>query len=257
MSSKLTLQIYKDHLKPRVFNISEHWFTRLAYLAWGLTLLTIFSVTLAARFYWEGKNASPERVTALESEVKDLKAALENTNSSTPHTSTSTAPTLPNPAAPQDPLSSDSKPSTGLGKTLTVNEGVWAGLAEGISALPAGTQPTIKLEDAKLSWEGKFVLFTANVAYQNPGQGSQQGHLVVLARSPNSIYSHPQQVLNTATGSALINPERGEYFSVSRFRLLKAKFGPFDSPDQLSEVQVFAFNLNNKIILLNTFKNGK
>ncbi|NDF13896.1 hypothetical protein EB061_01045 [bacterium] len=64
-------------------------------------------------------------------------------------------------------------------------------------------------------------------------------------------------MLNTASGSALFDPNRGEYFSVSRFRVLKVRMGPFESQDQLKEVQVFAFDLNNKLIVIQTYKYGR
>lgn len=254
VNEKLTIQIAKDHLPPRVLKINESWFKRAAFLAWGIALVALFSSVFAVRVYLANQNSRPEYVEALENEVKELKIALEKKPGVT-------TPNLPAVESSQpktmDPLSSEARPALGGGIAIDGKEGVWGGLADGVTAPPPGNTPTIKLEDSRISWDGKYVNFIANVAYRDPGQGSQQGHLVVLARSQKSIYSHPEGALNTASGSSLFNPERGEYFSVSRFRILKSRFGPFENQADLSEIQVFAFDLKNKLILVNTFKNGK
>lgn len=248
----LTVQIHHENLNPRTFRVPARWIHRATWMAWGLLGLAVISSVYAVREYFAERTARPELVAELESEVQNLKIALEKKS-------------IPAPIAPLtgtgkegvDPLASDDRPPPATGVSLNGKEGVWSGLADRIT-LPSPTAiPAIKLEDARLEWQGKYANFTVNVLYRDPGKGSQQGHLIALGRSNDRIHAHPEGVLNTASGSALFDPNRGEYFSVARFRVLKARMGPFESQDQLKEVQVFAFDLNNKLILIQTYKYGK
>jgi len=248
----LTVQVHHESLNPRSFKVPLRWIHRASWMAWGMVTLTLVSSVYAIREYYSERSARPELVAELENEVQNLKIALEKK-------STLSSPTVnvPAGATPKDPKASDERPAPAPGVPVEGKEGVWSGLAEQITTPPAGTDPSIRLEDARLEWQGKYVSFTVNVMYRDPGKGSQQGHLVALGRSNDRIFAHPEGVLNTASGSALFDANRGEYFSVARFRVLKARLGPFETPDQLREVQVFAFDLNNKLIRVQTYKYGK
>jgi hypothetical protein len=221
-------------------------------MAWVLVSLTLVSSVYAVREYYSERSARPELVAELENEVQNLKIALEKKTGP----GSAQAPVTSG-ATPADSNATDVRPSPAPGVPLEGKAGIWAGLAEQISTPPEGAVPGIRFEDARLDWQGKYATFTLNVMYRDPGKGSQQGHLVALGRSNDRIFAHPEGVLNTASGSALFDANRGEYFSVARFRVLKARLGPFESPDQLREVQVFAFDLNNKLILIQTYKYGK
>ena len=140
-------------------------------------------------------------------------------------------------------------------KSLEGKDGVWSGLAENITAADNSSSP-IRLEDPRLDWQGKYANFTLNLVYKDPGKGSQQGHIVVLARANDRIFAHPEGVMNAASGAYLFTPDRGEYFSVARFRVLKTRLGPFDNSKQLSEIQVFLFDLNHKLIATQNFRYG-
>jgi hypothetical protein len=248
----LTVQVHHENLNPRTFRIPANWILRATWAAWALLGLATVSSVYAIREYFSERAARPELVAELESEVQNLKIALER-KSLTPQ-GTVMAGTA---KEGTDPLASDQRPPEAPGVALTGKEGVWAGLADRIIPPSPNSVPTLRLEDARLEWQGKYANFTVNVLYHEPGKGSQQGHLVALGRSYDRIHAHPEGVLNTASGSALFDPNRGEYFSVARFRVLKARMGPFETQDQLKEVQVFAFDLNNKLILIQTYKYGK
>jgi len=246
----LTVRVHHENLDPRTFRIPALWIGRAAWLAWGLLLITLLSSTYAIREYFSERSARPELVAELENEVQSLKIALEKRGG---------APAAPGAAAsPVDSKAVAEKPAPPAnGTPLTAKDGVWSGLADQIKLPAPGQTPSIGIGDARLEWQGKFAMFSANVAYRNPGKGSQQGHLVILGRANGRILAHPDGVLNTASGSALFDPGRGEYFSVSNFRVLKAGLGPFDSPDQLKEIQVFAFDFDDRLILFQTYKYGK
>lgn len=213
----------------------------------------MFSTVYAVRESLSERAARPELIKELENEIQELKIALEKR---------ATAPIAEVPVAapgtlPVDPKATDTKPSPAKGETWTGKDGVWAGLAENIT-LPDPNQNTmVKIEDPRVDWEGKYANFTLNILYKDPGKGSQQGHIVALARSNDRIFAHPEGVLNAPSGAHLFDPNRGEYFSVARFRVLKTRFGPFDQKSQLSEVQVFLFDLNNKLIMQQNFRYGQ
>ncbi|NDG83419.1 MAG: hypothetical protein EBX52_00085 [Proteobacteria bacterium] len=247
----LTVRVHHENLDPRTFRIPSAWITQAAWLAWGLLLITLLSSTYALREYLSERSARPELVSELENEVQNLKIALEKKGGLPEN------PNLSASATPVDSKAVTEKPAGANGSPLSGRDGVWSGLADQIK-LPAPGQPSpIGIEDAKLEWQGKYAMFSANVAYRDPGKGSQQGHLVILGRGNGRVLAHPDGVLNTSSGSALFDPGRGEYFSVSHFRVLKAGLGPFDSPEQLKEIQVFAFDLNNRLLLFQTYKYGK
>jgi hypothetical protein len=247
----LTIQVHEENLNPRTFKVPVRWIHRASWSAWLLLSVSILSSVFALRLYFSERLARPELVSELENEVQELKIALEKKGA--PVTGAALTP------APQgsDPRATEEAPSPGPGEPLTSKDGIWTGLAENVSAPPAGVTPTVRLDDPRLEWQGKYANFTVNVVYRDPGKGSQQGRLVALGRANDRLFAHPEGVLNTASGSALFDVTRGEYYSVARFRVLKARFGPYESPKQLAEIQVFMFDLGNRLILNQTFKYGK
>jgi hypothetical protein len=231
------------------------WISRASWLAWILASITVVSSVFAIREYFSERAARPELVSELENEIQNLKIALEKRGSVAPSASDLPAPSGGAPKSDSNAMTE--KPPASPGTALTGKDGVWFGLADQIKPPPSGPMAPLHLEDSRIDWRGKYAIFSTTVAFRDPGKGSQQGHLVILGRSKDRLFAHPEGVLNTSSGSSLFDPNRGEYFSVSHFRILKASLGPFDSPDQLDEVQVFAFDFNNRLILLQTFKYGK
>ena len=246
----LTLRIHLENLNARTFKIPLSWITQSALIAWALLSLACIASTYAIKEYISERSARPELVNELENEIQELKIALEKKG--TPSTLSVNSQTSTD-ALKGDLKSSNEKPAPGPGVSIESKEGVWTGLAENISLPPAGIIPNIKLEDPRIDWEGKYANFTVNILYKDPGKGSQQGHLVALARSPDLIFAHPDGVLNTPSNHYLFNPNKGEYFSVAKFRVLNARFGPFENKKQLNEIQVFFFDLNSKLIMIQNF----
>lgn len=247
----LTVQVHEENLNPRTFKVPVRWIHRASWSAWLLLAVSILSSVFALRLHFSERLARPELVAELENEVQELKIALEKKGA--PSTAGALTP------APQgsDPKATDEVPALSPGEALSGKDGVWNGLAENINAPPAGASPTVRLDDPRIEWQGKYANFAVNVVYRDPGKGSQQGRLVALGRANDRLFAHPEGVLNTSSGSALFDVARGEYYSVARFRVLKARFGPYDSPRQLAEIQVFMFDLGNRLILNQTFKYGK
>jgi hypothetical protein len=228
--------------------------------AWILAGVTLFSSVFAIRESMSEKLARPELIKELENEIQELKIALEKRGTlpavavSAPGAQGASDGVAPNTT---DPKATDEKPLPASGDPWEGKDAVWSGLAENVS-LPDPTQePAIKVEEGKVDWEGKYANFNLNILYKEPGKGSQQGHIVVLGRSSDRIFAHPEGVLNSPSGAHLFDPNRGEYFSVARFRVLKTRLGPFDQKTQLQEVQVFIFDLNTKLILQKSFRYAK
>jgi hypothetical protein len=247
----LTVQVHHEQLNPRTFRVPVRWIHQASWLAWGLLGLSAVSSIYAVKEYYSERSARPELVKELENEIQELKIALER-KAIAPVATTATNPTNSNIV---DSNASDQKPPSAPGETIEGRDGVWAGLAENIT-LPNGTASPIRLEDARIDWQGKYANFTLNLVYKDPGKGSQQGHLVVLGRGNDRLFAHPEGVLNAASGNYLFTPDRGEYFSVARFRVLKARLGPFDNSKQLTEIQVFLFDLDHKLIATQNFHYG-
>jgi hypothetical protein len=254
----LTLQVHHENLNPRTFKVPLRWIKQASSLAWILVAISIISSVFAVREYFSERSARPELVKEQENEIQELKIALEkkadSVNVPVPATLVQNAKTNAAANAPADAKATDENPAPAAGESVEGKDGIWAGLAENISLPQSGATATLKIEDAKMEWQGKYVNFTANVLYRDPGKGSQQGHIVALSRANDRIFAHPEGVLNSQSASYLFDPSRGEYFSVARFRVLKTHFGPFDNPKQL---QVYFFDLNNKLILNQVFHNGK
>jgi len=59
-------------------------------------------------------------------------------------------------------------------------------------------------------------------------------------------------VLNPSDSSSLIAPDKGEYFSVSRMREVKAEFGPMKSSSELKTVEVFLFSGQGGLLIHQT-----
>jgi hypothetical protein len=78
--------------------------------------------------------------------------------------------------------------------------------------------------------------------------GNQQGRIVILARGPDTLMAYPKGVLDTNQAKSLINPLRGEFFSVSRMRPIQADFGPLDADDTFTEVTVMILSQAGKLL---------
>lgn len=250
----LTVQVHHQNLDPRTFKVPVKWIYGSSVLATSLIVISLAATFFAVKTYKMKQGSSSEMVQELESEIQDLKRAHEAAQ-----VSANTTAATPSQSKPEkvDPNARDTKPESEAGQALDAQEGVWTGLAPHITLPPAGATSPVQLSDVKITWQGKFAQVSGIVAYREQGKGSQQGHLIVLARGRDRIFAHPDGVLNVPTSSYLFDPEHGEYFSVARFRILKTKLGPFETPQQLGQIQVYLFDLEQKLILTQSFQYGK
>ncbi|HAR42001.1 MAG TPA: hypothetical protein DCS07_05120, partial [Bdellovibrionales bacterium] len=114
----------------------------------------------------------------------------------------------------------------------------------------------IGIHSPKVVWEGKSLAVNFAIQYRNEDGKNQQGKIVVLAYGPEALLTYPAGVLNFSGSGSLLTADKGEYFSVSRFREVKAKFGPVASTDHLRNVDIFLFENSGKLLVHQNFKTG-
>ena len=128
-------------------------------------------------------------------------------------------------------------------------------LPESVRMLGENDELAIELVQTRARWQGPILQVTFALQYiQNDG-ANQTGRIVVLARGPSTTAAHPAAALN-ASGGALIYPERGEFFSVSRYRAGRADFGPVTSRDQIRTIDIFVFSKDQELLLRKTLQVG-
>lgn len=113
----------------------------------------------------------------------------------------------------------------------------------------------IELVQTRARWQGPILQVTFALQYIQDDGANQTGRIVVLARGPSTTAAHPAAALN-ASGGALIQPERGEFFSVSRYRAGRADFGPVTSRDQIRTIDIFVFSKDQELLLRKTLQVG-
>jgi hypothetical protein len=126
------------------------------------------------------------------------------------------------------------------------------------SALPRGTTDAtasasklpITVSPARTSWSSSGRTFKVDfeIQYVGTDHGSQQGRIIVLARGPNALFAYPQGVLSRAGTESLISPKQGEYFSVSRFREVKAEFTDVKGSGAIQDVEILIMSLEGQLL---------
>jgi hypothetical protein len=105
---------------------------------------------------------------------------------------------------------------------------------------------------ARTSWSngGRSLKVSFNIQYTGTDHGSQQGRIIVMARGPNAVMSYPEGVFGRAGGESLIETDHGEYFSVSRFREVKATFPEIrgGATGQIQEVEILILSLDGQLL---------
>jgi hypothetical protein len=172
----------------------------------------------------------------LQEQLDALKKQMASMQSSVPTGSPSVVPDLAQPASPPagmenaiPSLTSKSPPQlfSALPKTL---------MDSGLTP-----SPSISLQNPRIAWKGKALKVHFNLGYIKGDGGNQQGRIVLLARGKSTLLSYPDSVLDNAGTANLIKPEAGEYFSVSRFREVRAEFVVAKGAAALDAVEVLIF----------------
>jgi hypothetical protein len=181
--------------------------------------------------------AASAQTTVVSSATPLASATVTATDASTPESShpLANAPIIdPALISPATPISA-SKPF------------LFKALPDQVQATPADVP--IILGSPSARWNGKTLAVRFNLQYISKASGGQQGRIVILARGPGMILSHPGQVFQETGKDILIDPNKGEFFSVSRFRDTKADFGPISSRDAISEVEVLVLSTSGQLLI--------
>lgn len=268
-SDNLTVLVFKENLASRAFKVPLSWITKLGFVLGICALLTVFMALLTAKYYRSSRLGSPVRVQELENSLAEARATNDSLETKVKELTASRITTAPPVAITPAPETSQAVASAPLPiPTVTVTM-----TATPTTAAPAGTQNfskpllfsalpassnslppaastlSFKLDAPRAFWQGNTLIVRSNLRYTREDNGSQQGRIVILARGAETILAYPDGVLNPMGAESLLEPKEGEYFSVSRFREVKAEFGPFKNRNSVKEAQVLIFNTTGQVLL--------
>jgi hypothetical protein len=246
-SSDLTVLVFKENSVARTFRVPIQWISKLGLIAGIIAGIAVLGIFVSAKYYMVARQASraadPTYIRDLEKEVASLQANIKSlesktasstlsVNNPTPQTTTLTvAPTTPNTSVPTHaPL-------------------IFSALPSEIESPPAGADIPIIIYDPHVNWAGRTLKVQFFIQYTKEDKGNQQGRIAVLARGAETLIAYPPGILNSGESASLIAPDKGEYFSVSHIREVKADFGPMKSNTALKEVEVFLFGNNDKLLV--------
>ncbi len=253
-NAHVTVLVLKDNLVSRSFELPVAWFTRLGWMLGGAIGITAISLGIATywgvRYHW----TESERVRELEQQNQTIKNRLAQRDPTALQGVTSLAPTQPPAVAAPAPA-----PSQAAAPVVATNAPVPAPIPTVAIAQPAlptappsaSQAPTglnFRLSSPQLSWKGRTLQVRSAIQYIADDGGNQQGRIVILARGPDTLMAYPKGVLDTNQAKSLINPLRGEFFSVSRMRPIQADFGPLDADDTFTEVTVMILSQAGKLL---------
>lgn len=247
-SDQVTVLVFKDNHPSRTFQLSLKWISQLGMILSAAAILLTVTSFLAFKFYRASRQGSVARSQALEQELIQLKASnqaleskLASAQSGQPAPKNQAEQEVPPPpTAPAAPIPMGPI-STHLFRALPTDSA---------APLPDRAKLPFNLTPPKLSWQGNNLQVSFGIQYNATDGGNQQGRIILLARGPDAMLTYPEGVLNPAGSEVLIQPGRGEYFSVSRFRATEATFGAVHSRSRLKEVEILIFDNSSKLIFV-------
>jgi hypothetical protein len=268
---RLTVLVFKENLVARSFQIPLSWITRFGVVVSCLVVLATGATILAVKYYRIAERSDFSRVEDLEREIDTLRSAytaLETKSAGIPVAPTALAPaqsasaessttatTLP---ALTD-TSAEPNGTPGPTRNLIVlplaggSRLLFAALPSEIQAPPEDPNAlSIRIQQPKLQWVGKKLRIGFAIQYVRTDGGSQQGRIVILARGSESVVAYPEGVVNAAGAPALLAPDKGEYFSVGRYREVRADLPAVDSG--LKHVEVLLLSQSGQMLIYDRFE---
>ena len=254
--SDLTVLVFKDNSSARTFRVPIQWISRFGLIIGVTSAIACLGVFLSLKYYLAARRAirtaDPAYVQDLETEIASLHAANAQSATrsqlpiSTDNKSSQTSTTAVE-ANPVPTVTVTVTPPAGE-TSATASTLAFSALPGSILALPPGEVP-INIYDPHVNWAGRTLKVQFFIQYAREDRGNQQGRIILLARGADTVLAYPAGVLNTEQSQALLAPEKGEYFSVSRIREVRADFGPMKSRTALKNVEVFLFSTDGKLLL--------
>ncbi len=234
ISDKITILVFKDNNAARTFQISLSSISRFGFILGTLLAITLSSTFIALKYYRIAAASNPIYVQDLEQEIIDLKANLKTIETKSESLSSPIIVSTPTPIA--TPMASNTVPP--------------------FSIFTHAFQPPIadpstlrfSIQTPEISWQKSSLHVRFALQYRNKDQGSQEGKILVLARGPETLLTYPAGSLNPIGAENLIDLNKGETFSVSRYRAVDANFGQLHSKNALHEVEIFILNNQGNLL---------
>lgn len=253
VSDQVTVLVFKDNHASRTFHVPLKWISSLGVIlgaAVGVSLLTSY---LAFKYYRTARSADPTRVLDLEQELGQLKESYRALEAKAASGAQTTATAVTQPMAPSSPASSPVSAVAQSGAPSGTNSAFSFFTAlpppEGQAvAVPDPASLSFNVSAQRAFWRGDDLNVHFNILYTRGDGASQQGRIVILARGSGLVLAYPDGVLNRAGAGSLIEPDKGEYFSVSRFRRVEARFSNIRSRSMVQDVELLILNQEGQLL---------
>lgn len=238
--NRLHVLVFKDNLASRAFKIPLRWFFGAGVLASLAGIAIVLTGYAALHYYHVAARSDASLVVDLERRVETLQKQLDEAKSQPP-VSPEAGQAQPPPAVPETPL-------TGGEATASV-AGLFSAFPQGVRPAAPGYQPPVQLQDVSFDVRRDSVTLQYALSYVANDGKSQQGRIVILARGPNVLMASPAGTLQSPEKGFLVNPQAGEYFSVSRYRQGQTEFHLANAAQRITEVQILIFGQDLTLIL--------
>lgn len=270
-TDEVTVMVFKDNDASRSFQVSLGWITRLGFALGLLVSASLLASFFAFKFYRVARKADPSRVMDLENQIAELstdkknleiklaaapQAAVQRSVNPMPVPTVTVTVTPIMAAAPVNPVTPAPAPVTSSTSTSSAAALLFSALPRTTQDLSASASKLpITVSPAHTSWysSGRSLRVDFDIQYVGTDHGSEQGRIIVLARGPNSLFVYPEGALTGAGTESLIAPHQGEYFSVSRFREVKAEFPEIRATGAIHDIEVMIMNLDGQLLFYEKF----
>ncbi len=265
---QLTVLVFKDNFTARTFRIPIRWINQLGWALAASFLIALLCAGIAIKLavtrrahlnsgYVESESKIHDLETQLK-EAQDRALSLSSANSAngTPQNPPITANSAVNaPAAEPSDAPVIDPALLSAASPISSKPFLFKGLPDLAQSTESEIPITLGAPSAR--WNGKMLAVRFNLQYISKTPGGQQGRIVILARGPGMMLAHPAEVFQEVGKDYLINPNKGEYFSVSRYRDTKADFGPISSRESIKEVEVLVLSSTGKLLIHENIIPGK
>jgi hypothetical protein len=119
----------------------------------------------------------------------------------------------------------------------------------GLSSWQSQSGLPIQIDRPQASWRGRNLHVTFNIQYVKDDGGNQQGRILILAQGQDRILAYPDNLFAPGAQGAVGNWQKGEYFSVSRFRAVQADLGSFDKRDSVETVEALLVDSQGNLLM--------
>jgi hypothetical protein len=236
VSNKIKVLVFKDNFAAKTFEVPLSWISKTGILLGIILGTSVLCIFLAFRYYRIATRMDPTRIQDLEQNLADLKSQLK-----TAEANTKTCPASGVSTGIATPLPAKSTPKTSAFSLLPADSEM--------QPLPDPAQLSFLIQNPKINWKGNLLRVQFVLQYTREDKGSQQGTIILVARGAGRFFVYPAQAFGTGNSPFFIDPAQGESFSVSRFRKVKADFGPVLSRDALQKLEIFIFDKEEKILI--------